>query len=326
MNQSFLHRVVHVTCIAFLASAPAWAQSNFPDKTIRLVVPQSPGSGGDVIARLMAQYLAKDLQQAVVVENRAGANGVPAAVSLAKDPADGYSLMLGQVSQLSFNELLYKDIKYSGFKDFTFINPVVEVEYLLVASKKSGLRSVVDIRDKARSAPRELNYASVGPGSMSHLAMELISNRLGVALTHVPYKGSSPALTSVIAGETEIYLPVVSTALAQAKSGDLTPLAVVGKKRLAELPNVPLASELQMQLPFIPGWYVLVGPANMPPSVTARLAQATQRFLKDPASVKKMEELHFYPIEGSGTTLKERAISENRMWGEFIRSYNIQVN
>jgi tripartite-type tricarboxylate transporter receptor subunit TctC len=307
-----------------LCGAVATAQDHFPNRPVRLIIPQSPGSGGDLVGRMLAESLSKDLKQPVIVENRAGANGVVAAVSVAREAPDGYTLMLGLVSQLSFNQFLYKNTPYDGFKDFTYVNPVVETPYVLVASKRSGIKDFAGFLAKTRQEPGKLNFASAGTGNMTHLSMELLAHNTGLKLTHVPYKGSGPALLSVISGESDLMVSVLGTALPQIQSGAVVPLAVLGAQRAKQIPDVPTLADLKVQVPVIPGWYALVGPAKMPQAVSDVIAASVHRFLVAPATQAKLADLYLEPMLGTGRELHTRAVADAKVWGKFIQDSGIQ--
>ncbi|ALM87181.1 ABC transporter substrate-binding protein [Bordetella sp. N] len=307
-----------------LCGAVAAAQDTYPNRPVRLIIPQSPGSGGDLVGRMLAESLSKDLKQPVIVENRAGANGVVAAVSVAREAPDGYTLMLGLVSQLSFNQFLYKNTPYDGFKDFTYVNPVVETPYVLVSSKRSGIKDFAGFLAKARQEPGKLNFASAGTGNMTHLSMELLASNTGLKLTHVPYKGSGPALLSVISGESDLMVSVLGTALPQIQSGAVVPLAVLGAQRAKQIPDVPTLADLKVQVPVIPGWYALVGPAKMPQAVSDVIAASVHRFLVAPATQAKLADLYLEPMLGTGQELHTRAVADAKVWGKFIQDNGIQ--
>ena len=309
--------------LAMSLGVSATAHATYPDRPIRLVVPQSAGSGGDLIGRMMADHMAANLGQAVVVENRAGANGIVAATTVAKEQPDGYTVMLGLVSQLSFNKFLYKDIPYDGFKDFTYINPVIETPYVLVVSKNSGITSFSDLLKKAKENPGKLNYASAGNGNMTHLSMALLAEKQQIKMTHIPYKGSAPALTSVISGESDAMVSVLGAALPQIAAKSVVPIAVLGDSRARQIPDVPTISELGIDMPKIPGWYALVGPANMQSEIVGKISTAVQRFLSDDATKARLEELYLHPMSGSGEDIRSRAMGESEIWGSFIQENGI---
>ncbi|WP_354683325.1 tripartite tricarboxylate transporter substrate binding protein [Cupriavidus necator] len=309
---------------ALMHAVPGSAQEGYPDRPIRLVVPQSAGSGADVVARLLGQKLGQELHQSIVVDNRPGANGIIGASFVAKQPSDGYSLMLAGVSQISFNQHLYASLPYNAQKDFTFVAPVVDTPFVLVVSKASGITSVQSFIEKAKQKTGGLTYGSAGVGNSTHLAMEMIGDKLGIKMTHVAYKGSGPALTGVIGGEVDAMVSVLGAALPQITGGNVVPLAIVGQKRAKELPNVPTIKEAGVDTPVMPGWYALVGPAGMDPKVVAKLNSAVQAFLADPQVKVKLASLYLDPIAGSADTIKQRALTDSRVWGDFIRKRGIR--
>ncbi len=313
-----------VTVFSLLSGTASAQAGHYPNRPVRLIIPQSPGSGGDIVGRMLADYLGKDLGQPVVVDNKAGANGIPAAQSLVKEKPDGYTVMLGLVSQISFNQHLYKNVNYNAFKDFTFINPVVETPYVLVTSKGSGIVDMPGFVAKVKAGAGNFNYASAGAGNMTHLSMALLLSKLGQKATHIPYKGSGPALLSVVSSETEAMVSVVGAALPQIRAGSVNAVAILGPVRAPQIPQVPTAAELKLDVPTIPGWYGLVGPAQMPAEVRDRIAGAVQRFLGDAAVQKSLADLFLFPVKGNGAALLARAEEESKVWGEFIRANNIQ--
>jgi tripartite-type tricarboxylate transporter receptor subunit TctC len=323
MKNRALGAVVGVL-LACAIGAPAFAQADYPQKPVRLVVPQSPGSGGDVVARLLGERLQADWKQTVVIDNKAGANGIVAASAVAKEPADGYTLMLAGVSQVSFNQHLYKNIGYDPFKDFSFVAPVVDTPLVLVVSKRSGIKDMAGFVQHAKAKPKAINFASAGTGNTTHLVMEMLASKAGLQMTHVAYKGSGPALMSVVSGETDAMASVLGTALPQIASGSVVPVAVFGGKRVAQLPNVPTVKESVADFPVVPGWYALVAPKNLDTKVASRVAASVERALNDPAVKAKLAEMSLEAVSGSGSDIKKRAEEDSRVWGAFIKQNNIQ--
>jgi len=314
---------------AFIASAAmchgaAQAEDAFPSRPIRMIVPQSAGSGGDVVARLLSDRLSQDLGQTIVVDNRPGANGIVAMSTVAKAPPDGYTVLLTGVSQISFNPHLYASLPYNPQKDYTFISPVVDTPFVLVASKASGITSARSFIDKARQKPGGLTFSSAGVGNSTHLAMEVVADKLDLKMTHVAYKGSGPALTGVVAGEVDAMVSVLGAALPQVTGGTVVPVAIVGPHRVKELPNVPTLKEAGIDAPLMPSWYALVGPAGMDPKVVTRLNAAVQSALADPQIKAKLASLYLFPVVGSAEAIRQRAVSESKVWGDFIRKRGIQ--
>lgn len=311
---------------ATLQAVPASAQDSYPTRPVRLVVPQSAGSGGDVVARLLGEKLGQELGQSIVVDNRPGANGIIGASFVAKQPPDGYSVMLAGVSQISFNQHLYASLPYNAQKDFTFIAPVVDTPFVLVVSKASGITSMQGFIERAKQKEKAggLSYGSAGVGNSTHLAMEMIADKLGIKMTHVAYKGSGPALTGVIGGEVDAMVSVLGAALPQITGGNVVPVAIVGQQRAKQLPNVPTMKEAGVEVPVMPGWYALVGPAGMDQKVVARLNAAVQSFLADPQVKAKLAALYLDPLTGSAESIRQRAVTDSRVWGDFISKRGIQ--
>ncbi|MGT2509594.1 Bug family tripartite tricarboxylate transporter substrate binding protein [Cupriavidus basilensis] len=314
---------------AFIASmalchGAAQAQDTFPNRPIRMIVPQSAGSGGDVVARLISEKLAQDLGQALVVDNRPGANGIVAMSTVAKAAPDGYTVLLTGVSQISFNPHLYASLPYNPQKDYTFISPVVDTPFVLVASKASGITSVQSFIDKAKHKPGGLAFSSAGVGNSTHLAMEVVADKLHLKMTHVAYKGSGPALTGVVAGEVDAMMSVLGAALPQVTGGTVVPVAIMGPQRVKELPNVPTLKEAGIDAPLMPSWYALVGPAGMDAKIVTRLNTAVQAALADPQIKTKLASLYLYPVVGSADAIKQRAMTESKLWGDFIKKRGIQ--
>ena len=251
-----------VSTLAFGAGI-ARAQ-DYPSRPVKLVMPQAPGSGADVVARCWPTAC-PELHQPVVVDNKPGANGIIASQMVAKEPPDGYTLMQTSVSLVSFNQYLYKNVAYDPIKDFTFIAPVADASFVVVASKASGIKSWDDLVKRARANPDTLTFGSAGTGNSTHLYTEMIARRSGFKVRHIPYKGSAPALMSIVAGETDIMVVTTVTGLAQIKAGKVVGLAQSGDARSPQLPNLPLLKEVAPSVPSLPGWYALVAPAKMDP-------------------------------------------------------------
>ena len=308
-----------------LGLAVAVAQEVFPSRPIRVIVPQTTGTGGDIYARLMAEKMRQELGQSVIVDNRPGANGVIAMSFLAKQQADGYTLLLAGVSQMAFNQHLYKAAPYDVTKDFTYVAPTVEVPFILVASKKSGINSPADLVALSKTKPGGVNFASGGMGNSTHLAMAMLAVRAGIKASHVPYPGTSGALLSVVSGETDVMVSPLPVALAQIHSGGLVPVAVLSAARLIQLPSVPTLKESGLDVPFMPGWYALIGPSGMDQSVAQKLNAAVQKMFADPDVKAKLDAMSMVVVGGTAAGNRERALNESRTWGELIRAQKLQV-
>ena len=308
-----------------LGAAVAGAQE-YPTHPIRLVLPQAPGAGSDLVGRMMAERMSQTLGQPVVVDNKPGANGILASTLVAKEPADGYTLLLTSVSLVSFNPFLYKNTSSDPIKDFTFIGPVADASFVLVASNASAIKTWADFVKRAKAKPDGITFASGGTGNSTHLYTEMIARRSGIALRHIPYKSSGPALLSVVSGETDVMVSTTAVALPQIKAGKIAVLAQSGESRSPQLPDVPLLKELTPDVPPLPGWYAVVGPAGMDPKVVRKLSSALDSFLADPVIKTKLSEQFLFPIPGSSADIKKRAETESKVWGGLIKDLKIEMD
>lgn len=299
-------------------AAPSQAQTNFPNKPIKLVVPQAPGGASDTMARLYADFVSKSIGQPVVVENKPGANGILASSMVAKQPADGYTMLLAGVSQLALNPITYKSLSYNPEKDFDGVALLVNTPFLLVAHPESGIKNLNDLIRVAKEKPASVNFASAGKGNVTHLVTELLAQRLNISMTHVPYNGSAPGLQSVVAGQTQLMSDVFATSAPQAKAGKIVPIAVVGEKRQAALPDTPTIAELGLKDFPAPGWYALVVPAGTPRPIIERLNAETQKFLSNPEVHAKLTGMALEPLLSKPETVKEKAAHEAQSFGPLI--------
>jgi len=324
MQWSSLTRACQVAGIAcaLLASACAGA-AGYPDRPIKLVVPQAAGGGTDIIGRLWADHLSRQLNTPVVVENRPGANGILASSYVAKQPADGYTVLVSGVSYLAFNPHMYKDLPYQPARDFDGVSLLVNTPFLLVSSTQTNIRSLDDLVQSARANPQALNFASAGKGNSTHLVVEMLAQRLGMALTHVPYNGAAAGLTSVMANQTQLMADVLNTGAAQARAGKVIPLAVVGAKRAASVPDVPTLAELGLADFPLPGWYALVAPKGTPPQAIERLNAETRRFFDNPAVKARLQELQLEPLPSEPATVAAWTERDSAAWGPLIRQLGL---
>lgn len=311
--------------LVFACAFGSAAAQDFPLRPIKLVIPQAPGSGSDMVGRMLADFMSKDLKQPVVVSNKPGANGIIASQMVQGEPADGYAVLLTSVSLVSFNQFLYKSVPYDPLKDFTFVAPVSDAGFVLVASNESGIKSWDDLVKKAKAQPGDLTFSSAGLGNSTHLYMEMIALRSGLKLRHIPYKSSGPALLAVAAGETDLMTVTTATGLAQIKAGRVVALAQSGDSRSPQLPDLPLLKELTPDVPALPGWYALVAPAKLDPKITQTLADSVNRFLNDPAMKQKLTDQFLFPIPGTPADIQKRAENEARIWGGLIKDLKIQI-
>ena len=304
-------------------STPALAQE--AGQPLRLIIPQPPGGATDILARLVSEPLSKELGRPVVVENRPGANGIVSINALRQARPDGNALLLGGVSIFSFNPNLYPNLPYDPWRDFTWIAPVADTPFVVVAGRHTGIRSMAEFVERARAKPESITYGSAGIGNSTHLAMEMIAESAGIRLTHVPFAGSAPALTSIIAGDTDSMVNPLGSTLPMIRDGSVVALATLGAGRSPALPEVPTLREAGLTGVTMPGWYAFVGPAGMPTPAVERLNAAIRAVVDSPAVTQRLREAVLEPLSGSAAAIQQRARSESEAIGAFIRRRGIKV-
>ncbi len=263
-------------------AAPSDAQQNYPDRPIKLIVPQPPGGGFDTVARILADRLGPALGQAVVVENRTGAGTLVGTEAVAKSPADGYTLLLGALSNIALNPGLYPKLPYDPLKDFTPIGLAVTWSYTLVARKDLPYKDLRELIAFAKANPEKITYASAGRGSGQHIAMAVTEKLAGVKLTHVPYRGAQPAYQDILGGRVDLFFDISSTARAQVEGGTVRALAVSSKDRQSFHPDVPSIFETGLAPLDMESWFGIFAPSQTPAPIIARLRKELTDVLARP--------------------------------------------
>ncbi|GAA5233965.1 tripartite tricarboxylate transporter substrate binding protein [Verticiella sediminum] len=262
-----------------LASASA-ASDNYPERAIKLVVPWPPGGATDALGRIMAQHLGQRLGQPVVVDNRAGAGGNIGTTAFLREPADGYALLMATSSTNAANPHLYRTPGFDARQDFAPVAFIAEIPNVLEVPQASPYDSLHALLEDARANPGKLNYGSGGIGSSQHLAGSMLRHRAGIDIVHIPYKGSGPAVSDLMAGQVDMMLDTGSMAHVQA--GALKALAVASRERVPALPDVPTFDELGVEGMHASAWYGIVAAAGTPASVIERLNQELNAVLQEP--------------------------------------------
>lgn len=315
---------VAVICAAALLAVAARAQA-FPQKPISVVVPVAAGGAADALARTWAQYMSRALGQQVIVDNRAGANGSIAAGYVAKQPADGYTLLFGSTSNMSLNPFSYGSLTYDPAKDFDPVTMVATTSQVLIASPATGIKSLEQLVRTLREKPGAMNFGSAGKGNSTHLYVEFVLAHYGVKATHIPYKGAAPAMLGMLGGETQFMSDAISSVIPQVKTGKVTPLLIIGKKRSPALPGVPTIYEAGMTSFPAGGWYGLMAPKGTPRAVVARLNVESARFWTDPQVLARMAELHMDAPAVQGPEAVAQAMrDEAKVWGPIIHRLGIR--
>lgn len=312
---------------ALLAFAPALAtEQGYPSRPIKLVVPFTPGTGSDILARFLAPKLGEQLGQTIVVENRGGAGGLTGSDAVAKSAADGYTLGIATNATLITSPLLHPNPPYSTERNFVALGGVARTPLVMVTGAGANSpRTVAEAMAKAGSGNE--NYSSAGAGTIGHLTAEVIVSKLNLKLRHIPYKGSGQSLTDVARGEILFATDTAVAVLPLVKGGKLRALAVTGEKRLASLPEVPTLKEAGVAIPDVKlyVWWGLVAPAGTPLAVVQRLSAALAKVVADPDSVARMQQMELEAFPLSAEQLQSFIRTEHPFWKQFLRQANIQV-
>ncbi len=269
------------------ALAAASANAAYPERAIHLIVPYPPGGLTDAVARAVAKALSDRVQQPVVVENIAGGGGNIGADKAAKSPADGYTLYIGNNATVGLNTLMYKQLAFDPMADLAPIALIAESQTVLVVNPSLPAKSVAELIALAKSKPGQLNFGSTGTGGLSHLVGELFNGGAGIRMTHIPYKGTGPALTDLLGGQIQVMFN--DTALPHIQSGKLRAVAVTGAKRWPQLPDVPTLAELGMPGYETYNWFGILAPAKTPAAMVTRLNRELVAVMQDPAMKAWME-------------------------------------
>ena len=306
------------------AFAAAMAQG-YPNKPVRWVVPFPPGGSADIMGRMIGQDLAKTLGQQVVIENRAGASAIVGSEYVAKSPADGYTLLQANVSQMTIHPSLYPKLPYDPLKDFAPVTVLGVVTSVVVTTPALPVKSIQDLVALARKRPGLLNFTSSGAGASTHLTGELLKQRAGIAMTHISYKGSGPALTDVMAGFVEVMFENLPSALPFINAGKLKVLAVTGKDRSPVLKTVPTLAESGFPGFDMVSWQALVAPANTPKPVIDKLNAEVVRVLRTPEMKEKMIGLGTEVVANTPEQFAQYLREETAKWSKIVKDAGIKL-
>src|SRR4051812_23600673 len=316
------------TLLFCILAAGANAQ-DYPARPVKMLVPYGPGGATDIIARIVAQRLGESLGQSFIVENRPGANGNLALEAAAKAPADGYTLLVGNVSTNAINENIYKEsLSIRPSRDLVGIAKLVEIPHIVVVSAALPANNIAELIALAKKEPGKLNFASVGLGSYPHLDMEKFMKASGTEMTHVPYKGGAgQAIPAMIAGEVQVAFFNMASLLPHIKSGRLKALAVVPTQRLPELPNVPTLAEQGFPGIGTNAWQGMFAPAATPKPVVDKLHAAVSAILTKPDQREGLaKQMMAVEVSKSPQDFTEQVRRETQDWGEFLRSPRIKLD
>lgn len=317
---SVLSAVLTVASLCLGANAYA----NYPDKPVKLLVGYGPGGATDIIARVLSKYLSDKWGQAVVVENKPGASGMIAANDVVRAAPDGYTLLLGYTPEVSINQLVFSTMRYDPIKDLTPISLAAEAPLVLAVGAKLPVKSLKELLEKGKGAT-PLTYGSPGVGGQQHMAGEMLGGSTKMALTHIPYKGTGPAVAALVGGQIDLFFATTPPLLGQIRAGKVTPLAVAGNKREKLLPDVPTFVELGYPAIQLTNWFGVFGPRNIPAPVLSKITTDVTSALRDPAVIKQLEDQGLTPRPIAGAEFAKFIASEMSKYEPIIKSANIKA-
>jgi tripartite-type tricarboxylate transporter receptor subunit TctC len=301
------------------------AQDGYPNQTVKMVVPFVAGGGVDVVARIVAPKLSEELAQTVIIENRGGAGGMLGAAAVAQSPPDGYTLLIGTGSTHGTNSNVYAKLTYDPVRDFVPIVLMTTSPLLLIVPPALPAKNVRELVALAQSRPSGLSFGSYGTGSINHLGAELFGSMAKITANHVPYRGSAPAMTDLIAGRLDYMLDGVSTSLGYLQAGTIRTLGVAGPARSPVLPNEPTISESGLPGFDTTVWFGLFAPAGTPKPAVELLNRKMNAVLATPRVKEALEKLGVEPAGGSPDLLAAKVQSELTKWATIVREKNIRL-
>jgi tripartite-type tricarboxylate transporter receptor subunit TctC len=308
------------------ASATGAAARSYPDKPIRMVVPFAPGGATDIFARLVAQKLSESLGQQVVVENKPGAGGNLGADAVAEAAPDGHTIVMGTVGTHAINGSLYASMPYDAQKDFEPVALVAAVPNVMVVNPKVPAATVQEFVDYARSRPGQVNMASSGNGTSIHMSGELFKQQTGVDMTHVPYKGSGPALTDLLGGQVQVMFDNLPPSMPHIRSGSLRALAVTSPKRSPALPDVPTVAEAGVPGYEATSWFGVFAPAGTPRPIVDRLNAEINEALASPDAKARFDEMGAEARATTPAEFRDFTRAEAAKWAQVVKASGAKVD
>ncbi|MCG2594418.1 tripartite tricarboxylate transporter substrate binding protein [Ramlibacter sp. XY19] len=307
-----------------LCAAPAFAQGTYPSKPVKITVAFAPGGGSDLIARLLASKLGDKLGQPVIVENRPGAGGMLGADAVLKQPADGYNLLLAAASY-TVNPSVYKQ-PFDAIKDMTPIAQLARGPFVVAVNPNVPVKTVQELVEFAKKNPGKLSYASAGSGSIVHMVTEYFLDVTGAQITHIPYKGTSPALTDTVGGQTQLIFGTVGSTLPFVKAGKLRAIAVTTPARLPALPDVPTVAESGYPAYQVTNWHGIIAPKGLPRDIQLKLNKAIQEAMFDPKMETTLGDDGLVPAKGTPEDFGTLMASEVARWGAVAKKRNVRAD
>ena len=323
MNKPLLRSYfLMVVGIVMLGAVQAQA---YPDKPIKLIVPYTPGGGTDTVARMMAEKISSDLKWTIMVDNKPGGGGNIGMDLVAKSKPDGYTLGMGQTSNLAINPALISKMPFDASNDLLPVALVAEVPMVLVVSIDSPWKSLGDLIHAAKAKPDFYKQATAGAGTVGHIGGEMLANRAGYQVSFIHYKGASPAITDLIGGQSDFMFATPQSVLGMIAGGKLRALAVTSANRVPMLAKIPTVSEEGYKGFEASDWKVIVAPAGTPPELVKRINDAVQKALKYPALIARLGEEASSPLYGDPAAVAKYIRAEQQEWGAAIKASGIKL-
>ena len=309
-----------VALFAAVPGAPALAQAQYPSRPIHLIVPFPAGGSSDLLGRALAKKMSEGLAQQVIVENRAGAGGTIGIGAVAKAPADGYTLGLGTVSTLGMAPVVRAHPPYDSLAAFAPVSLVANAPFVLVVNASVPAKSLAELIELAKSRPGQLNFASIGDGTLQHFTGESFKSLAGINMVHVPYKGVAPALVDLLGGQVQVMFDILASFQVQnIQSGKLRALAVLGPTRIAQLPSVPTTAEVGLSGFEVTAWFGAIAPRETAPEIVARLNAEVRKAVASAEMREAISAQGFEPSAGSPGQFSEVIRSEIAKWAQVVK-------
>ena len=310
--------------IALCVAGPMLAQGAYPDKALRVIVPQPPGGGFDFVTRVLAERLGRQLGQSVVVENRPGSGTLVGTDLAAKAAPDGYTLLTGSISNLALNMGLYRNLSYDSLRDFEPLGLAVAYSYTLIGRKDLPFASLRDLVAHAKANPGKITYASAGNGSGQHVIAAALWHLAGVELSHIPYRGAQPAYQDLIGGRVDLFFDLSSTARIQIDAGTVRAIAVSGGGRLANHPDVPTITETGVAKLELESWFGLFAPAKTPAAIQDRLRAELARVIASAEVTDIFRKAGGKPLALSDGETRALVRRDVERWSRLVRELDIK--
>ena len=325
LKSSCFSRACLIVSFVLGASFPAIAQDAYPNRPLKVIVPQPPGGGFDFVARVLAEKLALQLKQPVVVENRTGSGTLVGTEAAAKAAPDGYTLLTGSISNIALNPGLYANLPYDTLRDFEPIGLAVSYSYTLIGRKDLPFNTLAEFVAYAKTNPGKLSYASAGNGSGQHVLAAALWHLAGVQLTHVPYRGAQPAYNDILGGRVDVFFDLSSTARPQVEAGNVKALAVSGAARNLMHPLVPTIRETGVAALELESWFGYFAPARTPRADLTRLQQEMATVMRSPDVIERFEKAGGKPMALVGEDARALVRRDVERWTRLIKDIGIKA-